>query len=43
MVIMLFLNRGAARMGHSQAEKAENRERILPGFAARWFAMGWNR
>jgi TetR/AcrR family transcriptional repressor of nem operon len=29
MVIMLFVNRGVARMGHSQAEKAENRERIL--------------
>ena len=29
MVIMLFVNRGVAWMGHSQAEKAENRERIL--------------
>jgi TetR/AcrR family transcriptional regulator, transcriptional repressor for nem operon len=29
MVIMLFVNRGAAPMGHSQAEKAENRERII--------------
>jgi TetR/AcrR family transcriptional repressor of nem operon len=26
---MLFVNTGVARMGHSQAEKAENRERIL--------------
>lgn len=29
MVIMLFVNRGVALMGHSQAEKADNRERIL--------------
>ena len=29
MVIMVIVNKGVAWMGHSQAEKAENRERIL--------------
>ena len=29
MITMLIVNRGFVRMGHSQAEKAENRERIL--------------